>query len=111
MLYEVITQQSGTFDIACVQLEEGTEMTPFEELPLSLSMARVDRYYETSYPHETVLGAITYNGSHGVRAAAATVTLQCGIRFRAQKRALPAVAIYNPSTGASASVRDRNNFV
>lgn len=37
--------QSGTFDIACVQLEEGSVATPFEELPIEISQSRVNRYY------------------------------------------------------------------
>lgn len=37
-------QQSGTFDIACVQLEEGSVATPFEELPIEVSETRVNRY-------------------------------------------------------------------
>ncbi len=41
-----VGQQSGTFDIAGVQLEEGTAATPFEELPIEVSKQRVDRYYE-----------------------------------------------------------------
>lgn len=39
-----LTQQSGTFDITCLQLEEGAIATPFEELPISLSKCLVDRY-------------------------------------------------------------------
>lgn len=38
-------QQSGTFDLACVQLEEGSVATPFEELPIEVSQQRVNRYY------------------------------------------------------------------
>lgn len=44
--YANIGQQSGTFDIACIQLEEGSVMTPFEELPIEISQARVGRYFE-----------------------------------------------------------------
>lgn len=38
-------QQSGTFDIACVQLEEGSVATPFEELPMEVSQQRVNKYF------------------------------------------------------------------
>ena len=41
-----MVQQSGTFDLACVQLEEGTVATPFEELPIEVSQQRVNRYWE-----------------------------------------------------------------
>ena len=43
-------QQSGTFDIACVQLEEGTVATPFEELPMEVSKLRVNRYFRQYAP-------------------------------------------------------------
>ena len=38
--------QSGTFDIACIQLEEGTVSTKFEEEEMSANLARVSRYYQ-----------------------------------------------------------------
>lgn len=38
--------QTGTFDIACIQLEEGTIATPFEELPPEIALSRVNRYYQ-----------------------------------------------------------------
>lgn len=38
-------QQSGTFDIACIQLEEGSVATPFEELPIEVSKVRLSRYF------------------------------------------------------------------
>lgn len=38
-------QQSGTFDLACIQLEEGTVMTPFEELPVSVAYDILNRYF------------------------------------------------------------------
>jgi len=41
-------QQSGTFDIAQVQLEEGTVATPFEHRPYGAELALCQRYYQTS---------------------------------------------------------------
>ena len=37
-------QQSGTFDIAQVQLEEGTVATPFEHRPISVELSLCQRY-------------------------------------------------------------------
>lgn len=39
-------QQSGTFDIAQVQLEEGSVATPFEQRPYGLELSLCQRYYE-----------------------------------------------------------------
>lgn len=41
-------QQSGTFDIAQVQLEEGSVATPFEHRPIGLELSLCQRYYEVS---------------------------------------------------------------
>lgn len=38
-------QQSGTFDIAQVQLEEGSVATPFEQRPYGLELSLCQRYY------------------------------------------------------------------
>jgi len=38
-------QQSGTFDIAQVQLEEGTVATPFEDRPIGTELQMCQRYY------------------------------------------------------------------
>lgn len=41
-----MVQQSGTFDIAQVQLEEGSVATPFENRPYGLELSLCQRYYE-----------------------------------------------------------------
>ncbi len=40
-------QQSGTFDIANVQLEAGAQATPFEQRPIGTELALCQRYFET----------------------------------------------------------------
>lgn len=42
-------QQSGTFDIAQVQLEAGSVATPFEQRPIGTELALCQRYYQTIY--------------------------------------------------------------
>ena len=44
----VLGQQSGTFDIAQVQLEEGSVATPFENRPIGLELSLCQRYYNGS---------------------------------------------------------------
>ena len=50
-------QQSGTFDIAQVQLEEGSVATPFELRPIGTELALCQRYY-----HELELEASGFGG-------------------------------------------------
>lgn len=45
-------QQSGTFDIAQVQLEEGSVATPFEQRPIGLELSLCQRYYEVQYVNQ-----------------------------------------------------------
>jgi hypothetical protein len=39
-------QQSGTFDIAQVQVEEGSVATPFEQRPIGMELSLCQRYFE-----------------------------------------------------------------
>ena len=54
-------QQSGTFDIAQVQLEEGSVATPFEQRPYGLELMMCQRYYQINMIR-AVLGAGNYAG-------------------------------------------------
>ena len=102
-------QQSGTFDIAQVQLEAGSVATPFEMRPLGVELALCQRYYEKSYDVTTPPGSITtpFNGS--VWLAADTVSIGTTLLFRVIKRASPTIIVYNPTTGVSGKVRDSTN--
>lgn len=105
--------QSGTFDIACVQLEEGEQATKFEELPMSISENLVGRYYETNYPYYTPVGtpnapggyrSFTHPKATGNMAGAAT-------QFRVTKREIPVVSIYNSVTGAKDRVYANGSLI
>jgi hypothetical protein len=44
--------QSGTFDIAQVQLEEGSAATPFEQRPIGVELSLCQRYYSKSAEYD-----------------------------------------------------------
>ena len=53
-------QQSGTFDIANVQLEAGPQATPFEYRPIGTELALCQRYYQKLQPvHNIYFNATT----------------------------------------------------
>jgi hypothetical protein len=96
-------QQSGTFDIAQVQLEEGSVATPFELRTIGTELALCQRYYEKSYNIDVVPSAVTSVGqAFGSRQNGAGVAY---VKFSTTKRATPAVNIWS-LTGGSGQVRN-----
>jgi hypothetical protein len=77
-------QQSGVFDLAQVQLEEGSVATPFESRPISLETALCQRYYEQIYGVAADGFGITANVSVGCSA---------WVQFNTPKRVVPSVSI------------------
>jgi hypothetical protein len=102
-------QQSGTFDIARVQLEEGSVATPFEERPYGLELSLCERYYEKSFLLTTTPAQnVGFNtGEEQWRAfqAGATSIGSGKVAFRVRKRGLPNLTLYNPAA-ANAQARD-----
>jgi hypothetical protein len=101
-------QQSGTFDIAQVQLEAGSVATPFENRPIGIELALCQRYYEKSYNQSTTPGTITQSGMSFVFSGGVGGVSQIVIPtfYKVIKRATPTVVLYSPSTGAIGNMRD-----
>lgn len=102
-------QQSGTFDIANVQLEEGSIATNFEYRPIGAELSLCQRYYEKSFPQATApaqnVGSSA--GSHlfpQVVAASTTMAVP-GVRFSVTKRTSPTITFFNP-LAANAQIRN-----
>lgn len=86
-------QQSGTFDIANVQLEEGWLATPFEFRPLSLEISLCQRYFESGFFQSSF-----WSGASG-QSSLSTVP------FKTNKRVTPTIAASGTSlSNASAAV-------
>lgn len=88
-------QQSGTFDIAQVQLEKGDLATPFEERLPGVELTLCQRYYEKSYNVDVDPGTFTSEGRLFRRAyTTASIAHTIPVRFAVTKRAVPTVTIY-----------------
>jgi hypothetical protein len=95
-------QQSGTFDLALVQIEEGAVDTAFEGRPLSIELALCQRYYEAS---------AFYGSNYGL----AGNNIDNTIYFRVPKRATPTIVFsnfsYSSASGIAAPVIDSQRFL
>jgi hypothetical protein len=74
-------QQSGTFDLAQVQLEEGSVATPFEQRPIGTELALCQRYYWRPNP----------TGGAGVSTASQANIVNFFITYPTTMRATPQV--------------------
>jgi len=83
-------QQSGTFDIANVQLEAGSIATPFEQRPISTELQLCQRYYEKSYNIDVAPGTSTNLGvMYQLGATDASNNIGLNLCFKVQKRVTP----------------------
>lgn len=88
--------------ITGVMLTPVQEAGPFPVLPFVRSLRDCQRYFEKSYDYGVRPGTIDSAGAIAGIASGSAVYLN--VRFTVQKRASPAIVIYNPSTGASGVV-------
>ena len=91
---DTLGQQSGTFDIAQVQIEAGPVATPFERRPIGTELALCQRYYETGTVTEFYQGYVS------------SATVGVGTRFVVPKRGTPTVTV----SSGSVEVPDATKF-
>jgi hypothetical protein len=103
-------QQSGTFDIAQVQVEAGPVATSFERRPIGTELSLCQRYFCKSYGPDVAPGTVTSDGVTGMVVHATSSYPGFGTtRFPVTMRATPSVTTYNPSTGGTTTpVRNVN---
>lgn len=102
-------EQSGTFDIAQVKLEEGQYATPFVARHLCFEEILCKRYYEKSFgpditPQNYTAANNIYDNvnssSLGKSVAISGIGAACGqVAFSVSKRVRPTIAFYGNSSG------------
>ena len=97
-----VGQQSGTFDIAQVQLEEGSEATEFEQRPLTTEIQLCQRYFEKSYTLNTPQGTVTQVGMVTTASMNTSDFYNLGFtKFQTVKRSIsPVIVPYSPFDGS-----------
>ena len=91
---------SNYINITGLQLEVGTEATPFEHRPYDMELARCERYYQKSYSYETVPATTFTNGSiHAVQfswgSSNAGSIAGITVPFQTRMRNTPTLNIYD----------------
>ena len=94
----VVTTTNATWQITGVQLEVGSQATPFEHRSFGEELQLCQRFFEKSYTTGTAPAANTSSGlittdSMGGDTTTAYLTHQ--LRYRVAKRAAPTVTIYD----------------
>ncbi|MBX9299260.1 phage tail protein [Chromobacterium piscinae] len=105
-LNAIATAQTGAFDIAQVQLEEGPVATPFEYRPFGDELRSCQRYFEKSYPLGDMPGknygpesaqkpAILAKMFHLNAGAVSIAPINTTTPFLVEKRIPPSVVFYD----------------
>lgn len=106
-------QQSGTFDIANVQLEAGTIATPFEIRGFATELQLCQRYYEKSFNYNVLPASALGDNRLGIVGSYSGASVAGYIPFKVRKRASGSATIYNAliSTANTVSVFVSGSFV
>ncbi len=99
--------QSGTFDIAQVQLERGSVATDFEFKTLAEEHSACERYYRKSYISNVFPGTPDNSGKIMYGASSSGAQQQYSERF-SEMRSAPVVILYSPATGSAGSIRQES---
>lgn len=101
-----ITNAAATWDLTGLQVEIGSNATPFEHRLFPLEIMLCQRYYEKSYAFDTAIGTATTTDESYTAAVQSIGTNYNGpLFFKVPKRVTPTITYYNSSTGSSGSWR------
>lgn len=98
---------NATWEISNVQLEFGTTSTPFEDRPITVELAKCQRYYEKSYPQGISPGGVG-GGWHQSTIATGFLLSSPVISYKVTKRVTPGFATYSPQTGVFGLIAEFN---
>ena len=102
------TTNDATWNITGLQLELGTQATPFEHRSFGEELQLCKRYYQKSYAYETAPGTADSFLNQMIGRAYATVTNRMDLRtrFEVEMRTTPTITTYTPSGGTTGKVED-----
>ena len=91
----------ATLEITGVQLEVGSQATPFEHRSFGEELQLCQRYYQKSYDYSVTPGTSTSTGSIASTAYSAINYAGFSVQLPVRMRDQPTVTLYSTSTGAT----------
>lgn len=103
-----LTVEFSTGTLSLVQLEPGSTPTPYMRRSVGEETMLCRRYYQTSYEGQAA-GTVSAASGRLVQFSSSTSSyVLWPVFFSPRMRTTPAVVVYNPSTGATTSVRNES---
>jgi hypothetical protein len=99
----VVGTNGATFYITGVQLEVGSVATPFEREIYSVTLAKAQRYFETSFPIGTAPTNATSTKSQYSATQLSSTGIYVGVTLGVSKRSSPTIVVYSSDLVGSPS--------
>lgn len=96
---ELPTLLAYSFDVADFLVQRGSFLNPYPRVPKAVEMIRAARYFEKSYAVDVAPGTTGVGGYVTREEGIGDEVFSIASRFRVEKRAVPNVTWYSPSTG------------
>jgi len=100
-----------TFFLTGLQMEVGSQATPFEHRSFGEELALCQRYYCSSYPHGHIVGNTSTGTVLRKLASGQSYDDIANFHFPVEMRAVPTIVLYNPVNGVVNGFRgDSTNY-
>lgn len=103
-----LTVELNVGSISKVQVEPNSTASQFERRPYSSELLACQRYYQTSYQAQAAGTASAASGRLVNFSSSTSAYVAFPIFFSPVLRVAPTLTVYNPTTGASGSVRNES---
>ena len=103
------TQNANFIEVTGLQLEMGSNITPYENRNLPMEIDLCHRYFEKSFPINVVPSNNLSSVAPGVAMMFANQMGVQSVTFETDKARVPQITFYNPSNGVSGALSTNGN--
>ena len=103
------TTNDATFEMTGVQLEVGSQATPFEHRSFAEELTLCQRYFTKTYDQDSYAGTAEYAGAFQQRSGTSSTTAVFSLVLPVLMRTTPTVVTYGPTAATNASGKIRGS--